>query len=343
MTRRSADTEPDKTDAEGFASLADAAPGAQAMVGLDQPLWLQNSVYPAALDRVLLDLVTEGGVQGLGELAVTQRAAGANMSVDVAPGRIVISITDAPNQLRTLARSNAVNNLAIAGAPAAGLSRIDRVVAHVYDASLIGGSINGWQLEVLTGTPAASPVMPTLPPSCQGLAIINIAAGQASITNANITDQRVSPKAGWRSYTPAWLPGTGLGTGGSVAGRFTMVGPFLMHLRVAITIGPSPAIPASVFAVSLPPGYSTATGSGDQFGNGILTIAGRGAYPVIPKAPTFDGSRLFFSVPRGATLGVTDGSTAAMLEDMTGTIPAGWAVNGSILVASIVFEVGQRW
>jgi hypothetical protein len=343
MTRRSNDTEPEP-DTERFASLEDAAaPGALALTGLDQPLWLQNSVYPAALDRMLIELATEGGVQGLTELAVTQRAAGPNMSVDVAPGRIVAAMGDAPNQGRVLCRSTAVNNLPIGGAPAAGLSRIDRIVARVYDASIIGGSINGWQLEILPGVPAASPVLPPLVPSSQGLAWVTIAAGQAAVTNAMITDQRIVPKAGWRSYTPAWLPGTGLGTGGYVAGRFMMVAPFLMLLRVVVVPGPGAAIPASVMAVSLPMGYTSATANGDQFGGGILTIGGRGPYPVVPYSSTSDGSRLFFSIPRGATPGVTDGSLATQMENMMGTVPAGWAVSGSTIVASIMLEVGQRW
>lgn len=170
----------------------DAVVEPRALTGLDQPLWLQNSTYPAALDRALIASALETGVLGAGELAVTQRGAGANMSVDVAPGRVVVPMTDAPNQGSALCRSTAVNNLTVTGAPGAGLSRIDLVIARVYDASLIGGSINGWQLEIVTGTPASSPAAPASPVSSLVLAQIAVAAGQATVTNANITDRRVS-------------------------------------------------------------------------------------------------------------------------------------------------------
>jgi len=175
----------------GFPTLTDVTVNPLALTGLSQPLWLQNSTYPAALDRQLITAAFRPGVVGLTELAVTQRAAGANFSVDVAAGRAVVPVTDAPNLGSALCASTAVNNLTVAGAPGAGLSRIDLVIARVYDASVIGGSINGWQLEIVTGTPAASPAAPALPASSLELARIAVASGQASVTTANITDRRV--------------------------------------------------------------------------------------------------------------------------------------------------------
>lgn len=166
-----------------------------ALTGLDQPLWLQNSSYPAAVDRSLIETTFSAGIIGPADLAVTQRAAGANMSVDVAAGRVVVTMTDAPNQGRALCRSTAVNNLTIPGAPAAGLTRIDLIVARVYDTSIIGGSINGWQLDVVAGTAASSPTVPAVPASAIALAEVRVPAGTASVTNAIITDRRV------QSYT----------------------------------------------------------------------------------------------------------------------------------------------
>jgi hypothetical protein len=229
MARSRSEPEPDA--AGGFPALADATPGPLALTGLDQPLWLQNSSYPASLDRQLIAASMPPGVRGTGELAVSQRAAGANMSVDVAAGRAVVPITDSPNQGSALVRSTALNNLAVAGAPAAGTSRIDLVIARVYDASLIGGSVNGWQLEVVTGTAASSPVAPTLPPSSIELARLGVASGQASVQTANITDRRdVDPPK------PATVESVfNLASGGTVnaidvavTGLFSM--PFLGHI-----------------------------------------------------------------------------------------------------------------
>lgn len=194
--------ETDTGQTGGFPSLADVTPGPLALTGLNQPLWLQNSTYPAALDRQAIAAAFVPGVlgSGSGELAVTQRAAGANLSVDVAAGRVVVPMTDAPNQGSALCVSTAVNNLVVGGAPGAGLSRIDLVIARVYDASLIGGSINGWQLEIVAGTPAASPAAPALPTSSIELARVAVAAGQASVQTANITDRRVIPGMTELSY-----------------------------------------------------------------------------------------------------------------------------------------------
>jgi hypothetical protein len=206
--------EPTLREALGVAPLA--------LTGLNQPLWLQNSTYPAAVDRQLIAAGLETGVLGLNELAVTQRAAGANLSVDVAAGRAVVPVTDAPNLGSALCVSTAINNLIVAGAPGAGTSRIDLVIARVYDASIIGGSINGWQLEVVTGTPAASPAVPATPASSIVLARIAVASGQVSVTTANITDTRVMPGI-WRPYTPVWSTGLAaqpLVGNGTIGGRY---------------------------------------------------------------------------------------------------------------------------
>jgi hypothetical protein len=226
-----AETEPEtETETEGggaFPALAEIGVNPLVLTGMNQPLWLQNSPYPAALDRLLIAAALETGVQGLNELVVSQRAAGANYSVDVAAGRVVVPITDAPNLGSALCTSTAVNNLTVSGAPGAGLNRIDLVIARVYDASVIGGSINGWQLEVVTGTPAASPAVPALPTSSVELARIAVAAGQASVQTVNITDRRVIPGV-WRSYTPAWTASLAnqpaVGVGGSIIGRYMVRG-----------------------------------------------------------------------------------------------------------------------
>jgi hypothetical protein len=233
-------------------SLADAV-SPLALTGMDQPLWLQNSSYPASLDRLLVESTLEPGVQGLTELAVSQRAAGANMSVDVAVGRAVVPMTDAPNMGSALVRSTAVNNLTVAGAPAAGTSRIDLVIARVYDASVIGGSINGWQLEIVTGTAASSPAAPATPASAIVLARLAVAAGQATVATANITDQRVIPGV-WRPYAAVLTGGGGnpvLGTGGLVTGRYRQQGK-TCDVLITIKFGPGSSGGLGNLTISVP-------------------------------------------------------------------------------------------
>lgn len=154
---------------------------------LNVPLWLQQGSYPARQDRTLLAALFTEGVMGTGDLAVTQRAAGTNMSVDIAAGSAAISGTTQDDQGVYLAESTAVENRAIAAAPATG-TRTDLVVGRVRD-SAVSGTSNDWLLEVITGVDNAG--VPATPDDAIPLASVAVAAGTATITNAMITDLRV--------------------------------------------------------------------------------------------------------------------------------------------------------
>jgi len=65
--------------------------------------------------------------------------------------------------------------------------RIDAVVAYVND---LGTSSSASYVEIVTGTPAASPSEPSLPSNSLLLATVAVAAKVTSILSANITDQR---------------------------------------------------------------------------------------------------------------------------------------------------------
>lgn len=155
---------------------------------LHAPLLAQNGTYDARALRQLVDLQHGFGVVGDGDLKVTQRGAGANMSVDVAAGRAII-----PNSTATrgnyLCRSDAVTNVAIAAAPTAPNSRIDLIVARVYDTEYGDGS-DTWEIVRVAGTPATSPVPPALPAGSIYLAQVTVGSDVASITNAAIGDLR---------------------------------------------------------------------------------------------------------------------------------------------------------
>lgn len=66
--------------------------------------------------------------------------------------------------------------------------RIDNVIAQITD---VGSSSSTTVVTLQTGTPAASPVAPTLPANSLLLAQIAVAASTSSITAGNITDKRV--------------------------------------------------------------------------------------------------------------------------------------------------------
>jgi len=123
-----------------------------------------------------------GVVRGyLNALAVSQRAAGANMSVDVASGRAMVR--------GMVAELTATDNLTIA-ANSSGSTRIDRIVVQV---ALSGAaSTHTITLEVLQGTPGAgAPALTQTATTWEmSLAQVSVADGASSITNANITDER---------------------------------------------------------------------------------------------------------------------------------------------------------
>jgi hypothetical protein len=179
------------------------------------PIWLQSLTYPAASDRLLADtLYTTGGVVGSGALVVAPRAAGANMSVDVAAGTVVVAGTSVAGQGKYVGRLTAPVNVPLSAAPGAGLVRIDVICAKIYDATAAGGTRNELTVEEpLVGTAVASnPVAPTLPVSSEALAQITVAAGTASITAGLISDRRRQATLGLATPPSYLLAGFGFYT-----------------------------------------------------------------------------------------------------------------------------------
>lgn len=183
-------------------------------------LWLQQRTdHTAENDRALLMSAFGGreGVSGPTDLAVSQRGAGANMSVDVAAGRAVILGDDsATTQGMYHVWNDAVKNLTIAASDPTN-PRKDIVIARVKDA-FYSGATNAWELAVVTGTPAASPAEPALPNNAIKLAVVSVAASATSITNANIADSRVraAALAGVLPVSSSSMP-TSIGEGQVVA------------------------------------------------------------------------------------------------------------------------------
>lgn len=158
---------------------------------LEKPLWGQNSTYTAQADRRLVGALWSAGVTAPDELRVTQRAAGATMSVDVAAGTAIIEGTAAAGQGRYLCHSTATENVPVSAAPASGRSRIDLIVARVRDSAVTGGD-DDWVIEAVAGTDTSGvPSEPNPPASSLVLARVAVAGGAANIRTQDITDRRV--------------------------------------------------------------------------------------------------------------------------------------------------------
>ena len=142
------------------------------------------------LNNMLLAAKRWGVLSGLG---VTQRAAGVNMSVDVAAGTCYVN--------SVLYTESAVVNVAIATADTTN-PRKDLIT---YDTSAGNPA-------AVTGTPAVIPIPPDIPSGDILLALIDVAANDSTIDTADITDKSILVvRSGWfydgtKIHTAAAVP-----------------------------------------------------------------------------------------------------------------------------------------
>lgn len=190
-------------------------------MALLKPAWMQANLGDTAVEytaqddrRVLKALWSREGVlnKDANHLKVSQRGAGANLSVDIAAGDCAIFGDDVSDQGAYQCSSTAVENRATFStggaitAPGSG-SRTHRVIARIKDKKHNGTwTTYEWVIEILQDTGTGTPATPN---SAISLARFTIAAGQVSITNANIVnDDRIRASVG----TP-WLVGDMLAGG----------------------------------------------------------------------------------------------------------------------------------
>ena len=227
-------------------SATQSAPDLRAQTPIDAdyltPNWMQNEAYPATADRSLIAALfsSSGGIIGPNDFKVSPRAAGANLSVDVAAGAAAVPGSDAPGQGTYLNRLQAVKNFPLAAAPGTGLQRYDLVVLRNYDDAVLGASGHApFDVEVLTGTAAASPIVPALPTSAIPLAVVGpITPTTAQVTAGMITDRRYRGTPGTLAYAEVTTPQTGFlaGTWGDVTGTtVTFVVPGTRRIRYSMS------------------------------------------------------------------------------------------------------------
>lgn len=156
---------------------------------------LQEGVYGTSTT------VTAGGVSGVAaaDFMVTQRGAGANLSVDInMPGggmAFVQGDTIAGQGLYGVPVAAANINEAIGAADLTN-PRVDQVILEVQDNVLDASGGNLARTRVLTGTPTSGATLtnrsgaPTLPGSALLLADVLVAANATTIPNSAIRDRR---------------------------------------------------------------------------------------------------------------------------------------------------------
>lgn len=166
------------------------------------PVTLQAGNYSAIDDRRFWSATLQEGVLSGGSYQVIQRAAGANMTVDVASsvgnGAIVQGDSVTAQGAYFVPPTAANVNVDIAAADVTN-PRNDLVVLEVKDDQHDAGGLNLARVRVVTGTANASAALsdapgangtPALPSSCLLLAVVRVAAGATSIATAAISDRR---------------------------------------------------------------------------------------------------------------------------------------------------------
>lgn len=204
------------------------------------PVTLQAGNYSAIDDRRFWGAGVREGVLAGGSYQVIQRAAGANMTVDVQSsvgGGAIVQGDSVTAQGNYMVPPTAANvNVDITAADATN-PRNDLVVLEVKDDQHDASALNIARVRVITGTANASAGAtdapgvngtPALPSSCLLLAHIRVTAGATSVTTAMINDRRP-----WAWTTPTYetsLPSPGV-DGQEIYYRADNTNGVIWHLR----------------------------------------------------------------------------------------------------------------
>lgn len=162
------------------------------------PEFLQTKTYSALRDRLALAHGgrVQAGVWDANDFKVAQRAAGANMSVDIGAGYALVPADDPGNAGLYHAQNDATINLATFTAANATNPRIDQVVLRVYDTTHGGDVSDTPTVELVTGTATSGATLDnrtgagTPPTGTLRLADVLIPAASTSVVTANIRDRR---------------------------------------------------------------------------------------------------------------------------------------------------------
>lgn len=166
------------------------------MTERNPPLWIDGGCYTGEDLRAMFAGSCLAGVLTPADMAVT---AVSGLTVRVAPGSAYVPGTEQVGQGSYLVNNATATNLVLTAASTTN-PRIDLIVAHVNDPAYGGTGTPSWSLQVVTGTPASSPIAPAAPASSLVLARIAVGQAAAAISQANITDWRIVCSTGMTVY-----------------------------------------------------------------------------------------------------------------------------------------------
>jgi hypothetical protein len=147
--------------------------------------------YSAKDLRRFLSIGREQGVIAAGDFAVSERGAGANLSVDVDPGEALIQGDTSTDQGLYYVNETATTNVSITAADATN-PRIDRVVLEILDHDEDAGGSYFARIRVVDGTPTSGATLvnltgaATVPDDALLLANVSVPALDTTISDAQI-------------------------------------------------------------------------------------------------------------------------------------------------------------
>lgn len=320
----------------------------------------QQGVSMPAVDlrQYVGGLVAAEGLRTIADLQVAQRAAGANMSVDVSAGTALFQDDHATGggfYGYTLATTT---NFAVTSAHAS-LPRIDRVVVKLLD-QFLGDASNAISVTVIAGTPTAGATLSNLtgaaavPSSSLLLANILVPAASSSVTTANIAN--VSPVlktvSGATVYHSASAQTVSSSTSlTSVLSQSIPAGVIGANGMVRVTIPADIAVAAAeTFLIKISLGGTTLfqstsgsiTTTGNYNGTIGFTIANIGSQAVNYLQGEFPS---FGSAMGAVTVGRTTGSAHLLAGDSGGTttVDTSAAVTLDVSIQHSVSNAGNTY
>ncbi|MCU1494882.1 MAG: hypothetical protein JWO62_2646, partial [Acidimicrobiaceae bacterium] len=301
------------------------------------PAFLQGETYSAAITRRSENFMLQrgatvgsvvGGVNGATDLQVSAQGPAA-MAVNIAVGEANIPGTSASTQSGYYFYNNATLGVAVATASGAN-PRIDLAAATVSDTAY-GGS-DGGSCSVVTGTPAGSPVAPSLPGTSLGLADVLVPQSATSIIASDITDIRPFVYFGAAGIYNG-RPVSGAGTINLASGDSAVTSsgntPFVL---------PAPFKNARVRAYNYGSGIPTVTQHASEVIKGLgcgssgVTSISIGTYGAFVELTSTDGVSWYITAGNSDSgwINPANGSYSNSWVNGSGSaIPFGWRVQGN--------------
>ena len=154
---------------------------------------IQGESLSAATDRLINLAMKQGVIDFVDDSFEVLEDTGSNMVITIGSGsafdRAVIEGDNAGQGLFVAEHQNATQTLSVAASDPTN-DRIDRVIVRVFDDTFDSSGDDFSDLEVITGTPDASPSAPAEPSSAYTLATILVQNSVTAITDSDITDLR---------------------------------------------------------------------------------------------------------------------------------------------------------